>query len=99
MQDLFGMLNTLSRPRLLIRAARIGARDYSRGRHLRRLLRCEALPRPGSALIQLLELERLQDDLRRAGDAGYSLTRHLDILIAMIGEARLLTPAEPVVTR
>lgn len=99
MQDLFSMLNTLCRPRLLIRAARIGARDYSRDRHLRRLLRCEALPRPGSALLQLMELERIQDDLRRAGDAGYSLTRHLDILIAMIGEARLLTPAEPVEPR
>jgi len=46
-----------------------------------------------------MELERIQDDLRRAGDAGYSLTRHLDILIAMIGEARLLTPAEPVEPR
>ena len=48
MQDLSSMLHALSRPRLLIRAARIGARDYSRNRHLRRLLHCETVPRPGA---------------------------------------------------
>jgi len=33
--------------------------------------------------------------MRRSDDAAYSLTRHLDILIAMVGEACLLkaTPA------
>ena len=95
MQDLSSMLHARSRPRLLIRAARIGARDYSRNRHLRRLLHCETVPRPGAALVQLVELERVQNDLRRNRDAGYSLPRHLDILIAMIGERQLLTSVTP----
>ena len=74
----------------MIRAARIGAQEYCRDRHLRRLLGYGALPRPAAALMRLIELERGQDEQRRDDDAGYSLTRHLDILIAMMGEAQLL---------
>lgn len=89
MQDVLSMLNSLRRPRLLIRAARIGARDYSRDRHLGRLLGYGGLPRPASALMRLIDLERGLNDLRRSEDAGYSLPRHLDVLIAMMGEAQL----------
>lgn len=90
MKDLMSMLNSLCRPRLLIRAARIGAQDYTRDRHLRRLLGYGALPRSAEALMRLMEIERGLDDQRRADDAGYSLPRHLDVLIAMVGEAQLL---------
>lgn len=90
MQDLMSMLNSLRRPRLLIRTARIGARDYVRDRHLRRILGYGALPRSAEAVMKLMEIERGLDDQRRADDAGYSLTRHLDVLIAMMGEAQLL---------
>jgi len=38
MQDIMSMLNALHRPRLLIRAARAGAIEYNRDRHLQRLL-------------------------------------------------------------
>jgi len=96
MQDVLSMLNTLHRPRLLIRAARAGAQDYSRNRHLQRLLGYGALPRSAVALMQLIELERGMNDQRKADDAGYSLTRHLDILIAMMGEAQLLRATSPV---
>ena len=89
-QDLMTMLSTLRRPRLLIRAARFGAQDYNRDRHLQRLLGYGALPRPAAALMRLMEMERCLDDQRRQEDAGYSLTRHLDLLIAMMGEAQLL---------
>lgn len=90
MQDLLTMLNQLHRPRLLIRAARIGAQDYIRDTHLRRLFGYVTPPRPASALMRLIEMERGLNDQRRSDDAGYSLTRHLDILIAMMGEAQLL---------
>ncbi|UWQ89627.1 hypothetical protein K3727_12430 [Rhodobacteraceae bacterium M382] len=98
MQDILSMLSSLRRPRLLIRAARIGARDYCRTRHLQRLLGYGAIPRPAAALMRLVELEREMDDARRAEEAGYSLTRHLDLLIAMMGEAQVLkaTRAQPV---
>lgn len=90
MQDVLSMLSSLRRPRLLIRAARIGARDYVRDRHLRRLLGYGTLPRPAQALMQLIDVEQAMNDQRRADDAGYSLPRHVDVLIAMMGEAQLL---------
>lgn len=90
MQDILGMLNALRRPRLLIRAARIGAQDYRRDRHLQRLLGYGSLPRPAAALMRLIDVERGLDDQRREDEAGYSLPRHLDVLIAMMGEAQLL---------
>lgn len=99
MQDVLSMLNTLHRPRLLIRAARAGAQEYSRNRHLQRLLGYGALPRNAAALMQLIELERGLNDQRKADDAGYSLPRHLDLLIAMMGEAQLLLATRPALVK
>ncbi|MGR3501169.1 DUF6477 family protein [Pseudaestuariivita sp.] len=90
MQDLMSVLKRLHRPRLLARAARIGAEQYQRGRHLRRVLQLERAPGSGVAVMALLELEAEMDELRRADNAGYSALRHIDVLIAIIGEARLL---------
>ncbi|MFT5343104.1 MAG: hypothetical protein ACI9BH_002322 [Paracoccaceae bacterium] len=95
MQDLLSMLNTLRRPSLLIRVARLGAQDYSRNRHLQRLLGYGALPRNAPALMRLIEIEGGLNEQRRNSDAGYSLSRHLDILIAMMGEAHLLRASRP----
>ncbi|QBF31725.1 DUF6477 family protein [Thalassococcus sp. S3] len=94
MQDLIGMMAQLRRPRLLIRAARLGADDYRRERHLQRLLGYGGLPRSGTALIRLMEMERALNAQRKEDDASYSLTRHLDILIAMMGEARILRASQ-----
>ena len=96
MQDLISMLHTLHRPRLMMRAARIGAEQYSRTSHLPRLLGYGVLPRHGAALLKLMEIEAELNTQRKMADAGYSLIRHVEVLIAMIGEARLLrtTPLE-----
>ncbi|AUQ62493.1 DUF6477 family protein [Phaeobacter inhibens] len=87
MQDIFGHLAALRRPRLLVRTARIGARDYSRRRDLKRVLGYGTLPKPAAAVMRLLDLERDHNRRRETGDAGYSLTRHVDVLIALMGEA------------
>lgn len=97
MQDIMTILNRLRRPRLLIRAARLGAQDYSRDRHLKRILGYGPAPRPAAALLQLLEMEVALNEQRQSEDAGYSLTRHVDILIAMMGESRLLASTMPTV--
>ncbi|WP_171098679.1 DUF6477 family protein [Ruegeria sp. HKCCD7255] len=89
MQDLMTMISALRRPRLLTRAAKIGAQDYDRERHLQRVLGYGSLPSTGAALMRLIEVERDVNDLRQDEDAAYSLVRHLDILIALIGEAQL----------
>ena len=94
MQDLISMLHTLHRPRLLMRAARIGAEQYSRTNHLPRLLGYGVLPRHGQALLKLMEIEAELNSQRKLSDAGYSLIRHVDVLIAMVGEARVLKASQ-----
>ena len=45
MQDVLTILQQLQRPRLLMRAARIGAMDYRRSAQLPRLLGYDQLPK------------------------------------------------------
>ena len=90
MDDVLDHLDTLRRPRLLIRAARIGVQDYCREGHLRRLLPGRDAMRGPAVLRALIEMEAALDARRLAGAAGYSACRHVDVLIAMMGEARLL---------
>ena len=94
MQDLLSMLNTLHRPRLMMRAARIGAEDYRRTTHLPRLLGYGVLPRHGGAIVKLMEMEGELEHQRSTSDASYNLVRHVDVLIAMVAEARLLRAAQ-----
>lgn len=93
MQDVLSYLSQLNRPRLLVRAARIGAQDYRRDTHLPRLLGQARLPKSGEALLRLSEIETQLNEKRRADDAGYSIARHIDILIAIVAEARILSAA------
>ncbi|WP_299546456.1 DUF6477 family protein [uncultured Tateyamaria sp.] len=94
MQDILTMLSALRRPRLLMRAARIGAEDYRRNAHLPRLLGYGQLPRHGAALMCLMEIEGELNAQRVNDDSSYSLLRHIDILIAIVGEARTLRAAQ-----
>lgn len=90
MQDLLGKLDSLRRPGLLIQAARLGVTEYRRDVHLRRLLDSSRLPRSGEALFQLMEIEQDMNTQRTRRAAGYSVSRHVDLIIAMMGEARIL---------
>lgn len=81
-------LACLRRPRLLIRAARCGQDDYSRGRDLKRLVDAQILNRPEAVLLHLYRTEAQLDEERRAGVAHYDLTRHVEVLIALMAEAR-----------
>ena len=90
MQDVHSRLTLLRRPRILARAARLGAQNYCRQRDLRRILGYGVLPRPGAAVMQLLDMESALNTARKAGEAGYSLIRHVDVLIALSGEAAFL---------
>ncbi len=95
MSDILSMVRDLRRPRLLIRAARAGVVDYRRGRDLGRVMRTANAPSPDRALAILLAEEERMESTRRAGDASYSFLRHIELLIAMMGEARLVS--EPAV--
>lgn len=97
MQDLTSMLSSVRRPRLLMRAARIGAESYRRDIHLPRILGRDNHSAQGSVLWKIMELEAELNALRLAGDSSYSLTRHVDVMIALVGEARMSrTPPQDV---
>ncbi|MEO0744511.1 MAG: DUF6477 family protein [Pseudomonadota bacterium] len=95
MQDVLTMLQCLHRPRLLMRAARIGAEDYRRAAHLPRLLGYGNLPRHTQALMRLMEIESELNAQRLEDESAYNLLRHIDILIAIVGEARIMQAAQP----
>lgn len=90
-------ISNLRRPRLLVRAARLGIADYDRDRDLSRLMGLARTPSPQSAVERLMDEEDKLESTRAMGDASYSVMRHVEILIALMAEARLLpTPASPV---
>ena len=89
MQDIMGMLSSLRRPKLLVEAARVGASEYRRERHLGRILGMTPL-RSGPAVFSLFEIETELNDCRVSGEGGYSASRHVEVLAALIGEANLL---------
>lgn len=83
-------LATLRRPRLLVRAARFGLGDYRRERDLARLLQGGRPGGSAAVLWRLMELEERIEETRRSGSASYSVGRHIELLIALMAEARLL---------
>ncbi|MFN6979631.1 MAG: DUF6477 family protein [Gemmobacter sp.] len=79
-------LSTLRRPRLLIRAARVGLGLYRRGPALRRLF--GPVPPPADVVGSLLALEARHEAARRDGTGAYSVAAHLEALIALMAEAQ-----------
>lgn len=92
MSDVLALLAQMRRPRILMRAARFGLGDYRRERDLRRLV--GQLPCPETAITRLLDEEERLEAQRRAGRADYSLPHHIEVLIALLAETRLL-PRRP----
>jgi hypothetical protein len=88
MTEIITHIAALRRPKLLIRAARLGLQDYVRERDLARALR-QARAAGGAALERLLAEEAQLESTRRAGDATYSVARHVEVLIALLAESRL----------
>ena len=82
-------LQSLNRPQLLVRAARVWLPEYNRERSMRRIFAGIAPPLPGQGFDALVEQENAIDHLRRDGAAAYSAARHIEILVALIVEARL----------
>jgi hypothetical protein len=90
MQDILTRVEGLKRPPLLVRAARFGLDDYNREGQLPRLLCLLAPPRSGEAILRLLDIEAGLEDARLSHSADYSAARHIEIIVALMAEARLL---------
>ncbi len=90
MTDPFAALAPLRRPKLLIRAARAGLALYQPERDLPRVLRragAGSADRPGARLEALLAAENRLETCRRAGDAAYRATAHVEVMTALLAEA------------
>lgn len=81
-------LADLRRPGLLMRAARYGLAHYRRGRQVKRLLAGET--RLDCTVSRLFEAEASLEETRRRGDAAYSIAAHIEVLVALLAESRLL---------
>lgn len=88
MTDFNAKVQQLQRPKMLIHAARMGLADYRRERDLRRFGQISM--QPEKILPHLLDEEGRIEEKRRRGEMGYSIAQHVDILIALMGELRLL---------
>lgn len=88
MSDCRTLLASLRRPRILMRAARFGLAEYRRERDLCRYVTATASPE--DTVSSLISVEARLEATRVAGDAAYSVARHIEVLIALLAEAQLL---------
>ena len=95
MIDLQSRLRQLRRPDLLTRAARFATDDYRRERDLPRLTGRAETVGPAQALIELLEVERALNDARTEQRADYTFARHIQVLSAIMVEARDMLATGP----
>ncbi len=80
-------LTSLKRPKLLVEAARHGAKLYSRKRDLKRLIGGHAYRSHAQILDTLSQREANLDLDRRDKQATYSVTRHVQVLSALMAES------------
>jgi Family of unknown function (DUF6477) len=93
MPDPRTLLASLRRPRLLMRAARFGLGEYRRDRDLSRIVSTNASPE--ATVTSLMSVEARLERTRVAGDAAYSVARHIEVLIALLAEAQILRRTGP----
>ncbi len=90
MNDPLSLLDTLTRPRLLVTAAQIASRHYNRETMLRPLLGDPAPSGPAETVMALFVLEQGLEAARRERHAAYRVERHVRVLAALIAEAQVL---------
>ena len=91
MSDFRKVLSEMRRPPLLMRAARLGVQNYNRGHWLKRLVPGETSAE--RILPRLLNAEEELELIRQRGDASYSITRHIEVLIALLAEVSMMRRA------
>lgn len=84
MNNIQTQLNALQRPKLLIRAARVGVKDFQAYRDLRKI-NGSAEQKSTPKLIDALFLEEFQlNDERLQNDPAYNVRNHIRALTALI---------------
>ena len=77
-------LNTLHRPKLLIRAARAGMREFRGARDLHMIKGVTESTSTKQLLDTLLQNEHLLNEERVQNDATYSVRKHIRVLTALM---------------
>ena len=85
-------LSNLSRPKLLIRAARAGLSSYRRGAVLKSLPGIPTESTGANLINALLEMETKFDTERRAANIDYRVQKHIAVLTALIAETSRSEP-------
>lgn len=88
MQDISQYVASLQRPRLLVQAANHGLDHYERSVDLKRIIGTEGSEPTRKMLMTLVDKEAQLEHFRRSRDHAYSVASHVDVLIALIFEAR-----------
>ncbi len=84
------LMTNLRRPRLLVRAARHGLSDYDRKRDLSRMTGQSPSGNSKSIVENLIAQEEQLESVRKSGDASYRVAQHIELLVALMAECRLL---------
>ncbi len=90
MFNIIEILQTLKRPKILVRAARLGLAEYNRDRELRRITKTSQNTCQQAVFDRLLAHEIHLEHARCNGDASYSIQRHIQVLTAVLAEAKLI---------
>ncbi len=90
MFKIIDILQSLKRPKILVRAARLGLAEYNRDRELRRITKTTQNTNPQAVFARLLAHEHHLEDARCNGDASYSIQHHIQVLTAVLAEAKLI---------
>jgi uncharacterized protein DUF6477 len=85
------VLFDLSRPKILLSAAKICLKTYSRDKDLRRIIGSFTLTKPDQNLQQLTLQEGDLEKARICGSATYDMKLHITIMTALLQELYLLS--------
>ncbi len=88
------VLYGMKRPKILLQAAKIGLKTYSRNRVLKHLFKAQKIPQPMQVIKQLMINEMTLEKARKSGSAAYDMKIHIQIMTALLQEICLL-PKKP----
>ena len=80
------VLDRILRPKILLKAARIGQNNYSRNRDLKRLIGAQKPPKPEHAVECLIRREVELEEARIVGNATYNVKLHIHVMAALLQE-------------
>ena len=90
MTDFQEIITNLKRPGLLVRAVRLGLGEYDRARDLARITGQSLTAKGTNILEELVHAEAELEATRKNWSAGYSVSRHIEVLTALIAEFRTM---------